>query len=414
MLTVEDYIEILANIQTVGQDITFKIVSSDYNLVNSLARQTVKGTPFTDRQCELAKKKITEYQDQFESVGISVSDLTNLRMPLREIDRSRWIKIVEHQGSTDRVYEADSAPFIAVRFTFQKKLISAIEQLSRAVTEKPSYDRENKIHYFPYSERSLWEIVEAFKDKNFELDENTQSVYDKISQFNANDHVPGIYNYELKNIPDTAKNNLKEELGAVSKDNILLYKDRSILYGLQNFDNLDESNFSTLATKIAHRKNTTISLKVDAYTISDVILALEELKRYPILVILPNDKCFDSLVTFYNGIKNILLAEDMSVVFRLDNTGDGLHFNQYIKDNNLNNKLAKDTKIVYTTDNKIPKPVVNSDWYPRTILVYGSSRITSTRKVLSCYTHTDLIMHYDPESAAGLKYFYSRSNLDEI
>ena len=203
MLTVEDYIEILANIQTVGQDITFKIVSSDYNLVNSLARQTVKGTPFTDRQCELAKKKITEYQDQFESVGISVSDLTNLRMPLREIDRSRWIKIVEHQGS-DRVYEADSAPFIAVRFTFQKKLISAIEQLSRAVTEKPSYDRENKIHYFPYSERSLWEIVEAFKDKNFELDENTQSVYDKISQFNANDHVPGIYNYELKNIPDTA------------------------------------------------------------------------------------------------------------------------------------------------------------------------------------------------------------------
>ena len=53
-----------------------------------------------------------------------------------------------------------------------------------------------------------------------------------------------------------------------------------------------------------------------------------------------------------------LLNESCSVLFRLDNDADGAEFNQYIKRNNLNNLVDNNTKIVYISNNKIPKPML--------------------------------------------------------
>jgi hypothetical protein len=91
MITVEDYIEVLAGVQSGGDSINLE--KSDYNLISSLARQTFKGIAYTDRQFDLAKNKITYYKDQLNLTEFLVNDLDKLRMPLREIDRSRWIKL---------------------------------------------------------------------------------------------------------------------------------------------------------------------------------------------------------------------------------------------------------------------------------------------------------------------------------
>jgi hypothetical protein len=116
MFTIEDYIEILAGIQ---ESHKFDIDRSDYSLVTSLAKQTFKGTGLTDRQYDLTKLKLLEYKEQFESNGMSniEHNLDNLRIPIRSIDRSRWVRIVE----------IEDKDYIAVRFTFNKKLISALE-----------------------------------------------------------------------------------------------------------------------------------------------------------------------------------------------------------------------------------------------------------------------------------------------
>src|SRR5210317_949605 len=119
MKTVEDCIEILAGLQE--HEGTFKIESSDYNLITSLARQTFRGTAYTDRQCELAKQKIIYYKSQYEDNGYNIDiAIEELRMPLREVDRSRWVKLV---SSPDNLLERDQVdgPWIAVRFIFQKK-----------------------------------------------------------------------------------------------------------------------------------------------------------------------------------------------------------------------------------------------------------------------------------------------------
>ena len=52
----------------------------------------------------------------------------------------------------------------------------------------------------------------------------------------------------------------------------------------------------------------------------------------------------------------------------------GKEFNDYIKDNRLNNSLAKSTKIVYITSKKIPKPLLTSEWEPEAVLIGDSTR----------------------------------------
>ena len=61
--TIEDYIEILSGIVE-PDDIfgSFNVDDSDKGLIFSLAKQTIKGIPYTDRQYELAKSKVIYYK----------------------------------------------------------------------------------------------------------------------------------------------------------------------------------------------------------------------------------------------------------------------------------------------------------------------------------------------------------------
>ena len=90
-LTVEDYIEILVGFHTNSNDYKFVIEKSDFNLLTSLGRQTLRMIPYTDRQYELVKQKLLEYNEQFVMNGFDdiQSQFNELRMPLRSIDRSR-------------------------------------------------------------------------------------------------------------------------------------------------------------------------------------------------------------------------------------------------------------------------------------------------------------------------------------
>ena len=84
-------------------------------------------------------------------------------------------------------------------------------------------------------------------------------------------------------------------------------------------------------------------------------------------------------------------------MFRKDNKDHtDRSFNTLIKQNKLNNSLAKYTKIVYISNNKIPKPLLLSDWKPSAVLMYGSKR--TNMKLDSYINECDLIIHYDSDS----------------
>ena len=400
MKTVEDCIEILVGLQE--QEGTFNIDRSDYNLVTSLARQTFKGTAYTDRQCELAKQKVIYYKNQYEDNGYDIEvAIDNLRMPLREVDRSRWVKIVD---SPDNILERQQSdgPWIAVRFIFQKKLISSIEAIKSSLGDG-IYDKENKIHYFPFNEKTVYQIISIFNEENnFEVEEQLKEYYGKLVNMkdNKENYLPGIYSLKLKNLHQKSFDYALSSIGDPDIDNLCRYYDQKDRFGLNHFDEEDliqsMRTLTPLTQKIVNRKKTQVQISPKEYTIENIAESVLELYRFPLIVVLTEKDCYSELVQFHRAFNGIIPNESCSVLFRLDNNPDGVDFNQYIKRNNLNNLVDNSTKIVYINNNKIPKPMLKSDWLPSAAITTTTSRSPGA-KTDSYLEGLDLVMHYDDD-----------------
>ncbi len=94
ILNLEDCLEHLAGMRE--SPVKFTIEQTDFTIVNSIARQVFKGTALTDRQFALMQEKLVAYKAQFVEAGVeNLEDLLQrTRQPLRQIDRSKYIKII--------------------------------------------------------------------------------------------------------------------------------------------------------------------------------------------------------------------------------------------------------------------------------------------------------------------------------
>ena len=402
-------IEILAGIQdTISVSNNFVIDRSDYNLVTSLARQTFRGIPLTDRQYELTKQKLLEYKTQFESNNIIDIEINfnNLRMPLRSIDRSRWVKIVD--------FEDDS--YIGVRFTFNKKLISALEVLG-SIEEKNLYNNEEKIHFYTLTEINLYKIINVLLDKNFEIQHELTEKYETLKEMksNKNNYIPGIYSLKLKNVHSKAFDYAISTIGEPDVNNLALYKDRSQLFGIKHFDDDDLNNsiskLTELSQKIVKRSSTSVLVNSSVYNFDRVAETLLELNRYPLLVLLNDAEDYDNMQKVYHSFRNIFSDDSFCTLYRKDNNNqENIAFNQYIKDNKLNNSLDYNSKVVYTTINKMSKTIIKSNWKPQAAILMGSVRQNPS---ISAYlSEVDLVIHYDTDLTPWQ--FSSRETIERL
>jgi len=397
-LTIEDVVEVLVGYQEHNCEHKFVIQKSDFNLLTSLGRQTVRAIPYTDRQYALVKDKLLAYVDQFESNGFAdiQSNFKNLRMPLREIDRSRWI----------RFETTSNGDMIAVRFTFQKKLISALESIT---PKSVHYDKIKKTHYFAYNEKNLHCIISALADKGFEVQPELQEKYEILEMMNKNkkDYIPGIYSLSLKNLNEKAINYMVSTIGDKPNiSNLAKYRDRESLFGIKHFDQPDLDNsinmYTSLSQKIIRRTNSKILIDPTEYPFDRVAESLLELSRYPILVVLNDNNDFDNLTKVHQSFRNIFNEDDFCTLYRKDNnTPDNVAFNNYIKGNKLNNSLALSSKVVYTSINKMSKVLLQSEWKPQCALFMGSIRSNTIDPYIN---ELDLVIHYDVESSQFVRF----------
>lgn len=400
MFTVEDYIELLAGLHKDSKHSQFTLVSADYNLIYSLGRQCVKGVAFTDRQLELAKRKIIDYNEQFISNGYSEISLDKTRLPVREIDRSRWIKLVDKETTEWQSPNRSKGPYIAVRFVFNKKLINIIDTI-RSTDRDAFYDKAEKTHYFTFTEKNIYNVMNALKDKNFEIDEEVQTIYETILEMNDNkeNYIPGIYNFKLKNFDDKAIDYMISDIGSPNKDNIHLYADRHMLYGIEHIDDIDlidtVKSLLPLSKRLIYRNRPHVFVDETEFNFDRLAESLLELNRLPILIIADDDNDYDVLVHTFNTFRHILSKDSFSVLYRKENNGqDNIQFNQYIKANNLNISLDNNPKVVYINKNKLPKTLLKTQWQPRTILYYGMQQMF-TSKIDGYINQHDLIIHYN-------------------
>ena len=91
-------------------------------LSKSIHRQLIKKTAMTDRQFALVKQKLLTYGRLWQDNDIDINKYVDvLKYPLREIDRSHWIKILRYK-------EED---VLGIRFPLNKKVIDRVEELRR-------------------------------------------------------------------------------------------------------------------------------------------------------------------------------------------------------------------------------------------------------------------------------------------
>jgi len=396
-MVIENYIELLANKHPNKKLDNFQLEGSDIKLIMSFCQQLQKKVGFTDRQFELAKKKILEYKSILVENGFNnvEKEIENLRIPLRDIDRTKKVFLIERESYS--LFGIEKQLMIGVQFPFSKKMIKHINFLKETV-KKREYDKKNKIHLCPFHEINIYNLVKRFKDAGFEIEPKLEIYYQQLCDMlnNYEEHVPGLYGLNLKNVSSNAKTHLYNLYGKPNALNYCLYYDTKELFGLQNFDNklLDNSlaNYSVLARNIV--KSNKKHLQVPRhYSISNLINALFTLKKHPVLIIANNEMTVNELEDITNSCLSFMPLSDISVLFRYPNDNYNHQcFNQKIKELQLNNTLQESTKVVVIHD-RLPKPLLKSNMHFHTS-VYLSNLVNSTKKLELFYESSYNVLHY--------------------
>jgi len=354
--TVEDCLEILTGLKSV--DSRFKIDPSDAAILNSIARQVYRGTALTDRQHNLVKEKLLAYEAQFENNGVEnlSSKLNNIRLPIREIDRSKTVTVVDFLPNTP-TESKDKTKYLKIRFPFNKKTIAALEKITDKYRRSYYHERGTHEHYFVFKESIVYDVVETFQDRNFEIDNDVVDFYKKIKTIkeNPSEHIDCISNGETFKIKNKIPNNL----------NYYQTIDRHRRYGLVNFDTVNDDS---LIGEIVNRGSCEFLCSPDKWTMQQTVEAVYSLDRFPMVVLLDYKNAEDQIFEIWSELKNIVSNEEQSVLFRQD--GD-TEFNRFIKQKGLNNWVDSNTKVVYIDTNKLPKLLLDSDFKPITAINFG-------------------------------------------
>jgi len=357
ILNLEDCLEHLAGMRE--SPAKFTIEQTDFTIMTSIARQCFKGMALTDRQFALMQEKLLPYREQFTNLDWDFDyAVEQLRLPLRSIDRSKYIKLQDDN--------------IVVRFPFNKTDICYIHEFANNA-EGYHHQKGTHQHEFAYNERNILNLLDRFTKKEFVIDEELLEIYDKVKVMNNNpqEHLSGIGDdYNLININSKLEIAIQKEVGEASAESFTKLYDRRFRYGFNHVANLGKAN-NELVHDIASRKDVTYHSVPSIESIQDILSALWELDRFPLLVILDPTHAEQQLYTFANHYRDILNPEEQSVLFRLEDKDSG--FNQLVKDRKLNNWVDSTTKVVYISKSKLPKLLVKNDWKPSATFSFTSS-----------------------------------------
>lgn len=400
LTTIEDLLEIAAGLKNNSK---IQLESSDVTIMHSIARQVFKGTALTDRQYILMQEKLTKYRDQFTALDYKFDQAVSaLRQPLREIDRSKYIRIVDDFNGHNYARDKDLGikhTWMVVKFPFSKSLILSVTNATKD-TSTYHHSKGSHEHFFVLNEINVMNVVSEFKDKNFDIEQSILDYYHSIVEINQSpeNYIPGIFNGTLKNISDESKRQIDADLGELTKENLLIYIDRKRRYGIEIVNPMP--NIIDLTSEIALRNKTEYLSKPSNQRFESLIESIYTLDRFPLLVVIDEKEAEVQLDQTFTCLKNIVPVEEQSVLFRL--SSDDNSFNEYVKDKKLNNWVDKNTKVVYINNNKLPKLVINGDWKPIAALAFGSQ----INRFIDCFikNYCDLIIFRDEMISPMRKY----------
>ncbi len=359
----------------------------------SLSRQAKKGFFFTEKQGKLVCNLLDEVQKEPTiSKCIDFSCLTSKfwSSSFRVIDIQRNI-----------YFEDDKKVNFVVDFNYDKDLKKKIFDVSKK-TNGNNLNTSGCRFIFSATEKNIALVLDTLAQDKFVIDENLQNLYQEIKKIQETGaaHLDLISNQNDK-IIDCIKNEL-------TTDNIdldLLLLDRRIRYQY-TFEPKKIEN--SLSFKIANRKNTQVWIDKNKVELENVIDSLAELQRLPVLLVFSKHDIKSSYESLKKFKKSIEKYENFQVgiYFRADNSNDlNKEFNTFIGESKFNKFLEPTTDIVGITATNLPKFMLKTNWYPKSVISFTNS-FKHNKSFVYCNC-VDLVLYYTDHS-------HLAGELDEI
>ena len=399
MTYIEDILHIL--VDSIG------ISGADAPILASISRQCKKGIAMTDRQYQLVTNKLNNHKDLLARHNVEFNNNAP-RLPLREIDRSKYISLVKTEDvypNTPYEMYKQNYNWIKVRFPFSKQDIHKIEQVVHNVSSRNRrkdyvHSKGSHEHFFLYNSYTVYILVKEFYNRNFVIDKNLVDVFQQVQIIldNKSNIIPCFADNQFKNVHESAMELIDNE---IDKENTILLKDRGFRYG---YFVPEYKNNNTLNDLIVSRESREVLVDPKKYNINELVRAIYELNRFPLLVTVDQENCFNQLLEMHKAFKYIIEDTQQSVLFRVDNDDkENSDLNDYIKHNNLNNWVDKNTKIVYIKKNKLPKALLTSDFKP--VAALGKTTMRNNAQVdVYINFNCDLILYHDNQENLFGKY----------
>lgn len=386
---IEDILHLL--VDTIG------ISDNDSQILNSISKQCKKGTALTDRQYELVKNKLESKAELLSEHGVVLGEYIT-RLPIREIDRSKYIKVVSRGEIHDNhVYESYKANEIwfKVRFPFSKKHIVKLEGIiskCRRRGKNYTHVKGSHEHFFKKDPNIAFALVEAYEKCDFDIEQQIVDMAKETKKIKDNykDYMPHYADNQFYNVDNSV-------IEQIDIDDIYQIKDNRLRHGYATTVNTDNS---TLLDIVVNRPKAEVLADPAHYNMHNIAETFERLNRYPIIVVIDANNEYEQVKEVYNAFNMLVPNEQQSVLFRIENTDtENFQLNDFIKNHNLNNWVDSKTKIVYIRKNKLPKVLLNSGFTPKTMLGKTSYRLNSM--VTSYVTfNCDLIVFNDDTSSS--------------
>jgi hypothetical protein len=325
----------------------------DKSFLLSLANQIKKPLAFTKKQSDLLIKILSSKQELFNKI----ENLDNIlsapvfKFQFRVVDNSRKMYITQYENKK----------VLCVKSGFDHKITNALMSI-----EHSYYMKDIKGFFISISEKHIEEIVDKLKDFDFQIEHQIMQWYEEIKNIRNNslDYLPTLtydVSYHLKNANSNMLNYFNSTFNNTYLSAMFLSRTLGLSIDKSVIDEVESHYIDDITRKLIFSGNQKI--KVSTKKI-DLAKSLKNIDQYPVLVLMP-DRVQNSLTEWYNAFNSVgINSEEMSVLFRRQNDKP---FNEFVKDNNLNNFVTDKTKIVFVK-HKLPKILYKIDFKPKIVI----------------------------------------------
>lgn len=377
MITID---QLLNSVCTNIKLIQTTLPAKDRRIMLSLSRQLSQGNFLTENQAKLLVKIFHENKILIQTVEPDVVDILNNNRwttSFRVIQRNREISIVDSNPS-----------LIKVEFTYDKRLKEKLHELNATLFGGIT-PIQNSGYGIQLTEDNILLLVDKFKDDEFVIDQKITNFYHEIAEIHENTKNPfTVFDLENKNL----KKRIEEDVGEIAQDNLVLLHDRKFRYQYTVTEKITEKS---LKTDIAQRDGTKVFINSTNHSLTDVMMALKDLKRFPALVVfeghLPGENKHH-LDLLAKSLENVGITDEVGIYFRFDKTEDVNGFNSTVAQLQYNKPLSSTTVVAGIANNKIPKFMIKTGWKPNTVITFTNG-FKNNKSYVYC-SDVDLVIYW--------------------